>query len=214
MSLKELPVLSLNFSSRITGDLNAPLLIMVHGRSGDEKVMWGFKSIIPDEFNVIAPRAFVDDPQGGYSWWRIDQDNYGAREYALERLKYFIDECIQTFALTPQKIILIGFSQGAALLSLFIQRDPYSVDGVGILAGFIVRGQVTMVPGELPRTRIFVAHGSEDKVIPVSKAKEGYEHLRDSGFEIEFCEDPVAHKIGTNGMRGLKNFLRSFLLQH
>ena len=58
--------------------------------------------------------------------------------------------------------------------------------------------------------RVFIAHGSLDEVAPFQKAQAGKEYLESLGAEVELHQDDCGHKIGTNGMRALKVWLRSF----
>lgn len=197
---------------RISEDPSAPCVYLVHGRAGDASVMWTFKQAIPEHFSIISPQGIVPDPIGGFSWWRIDQDSFGTREYAVERLKLFLSEVEGQYKIQPRKRIAIGFSQGAGLLSILLHRDPNCFDGVGLLSGFVVTGKFDSI-GK-PKAKIFLAHGEKDSVIPVEKARAGKEHLELNGFDVEYVEDPVDHKIGSKGMRGLKSWLASFITQH
>lgn len=206
--------LSLQHRSRITDDPTAPLVLFIHGRAGDDSVMWAFRQTVPDYFHIISPQAFTPDPIGGFSWWRIDHDHFGCREYALERLKLFIDQAIEYYKLKPRRIIAIGFSQGAGLLSLLLHREPNRLDGCALLSGFVMNGKPDLVPGQSPKTTIFMAHGTKDSVIPIDRAYEGKSHLEDMGFEVEFIEEEVDHKMGTAGMRAMKEWLRKFGDEH
>lgn len=197
---------------RIADDPTSPCVYLVHGRAGDASVMWTFKQAIPEHFSIISPQGIVPDPIGGFSWWRTDQDSFGTREYAHERLKLFLSEIEGRYNITPRKRIAIGFSQGAGLLSILLHRDPNYFDGMALLSGFVVTGKVECI--DRPKTKIFISHGENDSVIPVEKARSGRDHLINNHFEIEYVEDPVDHKIGAKGMRSLKKWLSEFITQH
>lgn len=202
--------LSLKYRARIGDDRSTPLVLMLHGRAGDRSVMWAFRSTIPEEFNIIAPEAYLPDEEGGLSWWDVkDSNSYGARELAFQKLSAFIPEAIEHHGLTPSKIIAIGFSQGAGLLSMFLSRDATRFQGVGILAGFVIKGDSPYVYGSSP-PKIFIAHGIKDQAVPISKAREGKDYLSLLGFDVEFHEDPVGHKVGSLGMRALKHWIYGF----
>jgi hypothetical protein len=47
------------------GQPHAPLMIMLHGLSGDENVMWIFDHALPRAATVIAPRALYASEFGG-----------------------------------------------------------------------------------------------------------------------------------------------------
>jgi predicted esterase len=78
-------------------------------------------------------------------------------------------------------------------------------EGIGVLAGFVVLPNETR---ELVRKpKVFIAHGSEDDVIPVDRVRHGVEALRSLSIEVEYIEEPVKHKIGIQGTRALGNWL-------
>ncbi len=52
------------------GQPRAGLIVMLHGLSGDENVMWIFDHALPRSATVIAPRALYASELGGYSWAR------------------------------------------------------------------------------------------------------------------------------------------------
>ena len=48
-----------------------PTVLMLHGRSGDENVMWVFARALPPDWLIVAPRAIQPDPAGGFSAWSL-----------------------------------------------------------------------------------------------------------------------------------------------
>jgi len=49
-----------------------PVVVLVHGRSGDSRAMWVFsKALEETKPLVVAPQAPYQDPLGGYTWWPI-----------------------------------------------------------------------------------------------------------------------------------------------
>ena len=42
--------------------------VLLHGRLGDEDVMWVFRQVVPRPWLVVAPRAIVPEAPRGFSW--------------------------------------------------------------------------------------------------------------------------------------------------
>lgn len=191
-------------------DLNAgheaPLLFLVHGRAGNFDVMWTFKRCLTMPANIIAPQAYLNDRVGGYSWWDVE-DKVGGREAVLlarDRLSSFISKSIEFYSLKPRCILGFGFSQGAGLLSALVQESPDKFAGIALLAGFVIR--IDQIGKADTKSKIFMGHGTNDQVITLEKAKEGRDRLVSHGFDVEFIEDPVGHKVGSTAMRELKRW--------
>jgi phospholipase/carboxylesterase len=170
--------------------------------------MWAFRRCIPETFNIIAPEAPVPDPVGGFSWWDINStDSVSGGENAAHRLADFIVRAEEFYDLAPSIRIGCGFSQGAGTLSVALQRGAY-FRGVALLAGFVVeRGEFT---GD-PTTSVFIAHGTEDEMVSVERARRGRDFLSSRDFIPQYVEDPVGHKVGTGGMRALSGWFAGFI---
>jgi predicted esterase len=55
---------------------------------------------------------------------------------------------------------------------------------------------------------IFVAHGSQDQVIPLDRARASLALLEQAGAQVAYCEDEVGHKLGSICLRGLERYLQ------
>lgn len=185
----------------------APLVFLVHGRAGNFDVMATFRRCLPVNCNIFFPQAFMDDPIGGYSWWKIDElgkaQSFDRILEASSRLSRFIDNSIAAFSLKPSSISVIGFSQGAGLTSLLAQLEPHRFNSIALLAGFVFEHRTEPKPN-LAGLEVFIAHGENDGVIPIAKAEQGARYLRGLGAKVDFITDPVGHKVGVEGMRALK----------
>lgn len=197
------PALGLEHKLRLCGDPSAPLLVMAHGRAGNYDVMWTFARCAPEPCNIIAPQAFLPDPIGGFSWWLVDGMSAADVTFAAERLQSFIESAVSSLDLRPRKLVAYGFSQGAGLLSVLVQSRPRWLNGLALLAGFVIKSEAAVTP---PSTRILMAHGSRDPVVSLAKARSGSEILKARGFEVELVSDDVEHKVGAGGMRRLKEW--------
>ena len=54
---------------------------------------------------------------------------------------------------------------------------------------------------------IFIAHGNQDKLVPVDKARRAVAILKSAGAKVTYCEDDVGHKLSTNCFLGLESFI-------
>jgi predicted esterase len=198
----------LKFIHRSCGDADAPLIILVHGRAGSAQVMWAFDRTLPEHSNVVSFEAFLPDVLGGFSWWDMasDQPIEPAIMRARDRLHFAIERYVDLLSLSPRKIIALGFSQGAVLLSASVLTGAIRLDALGILAGFVSKvGEQGLIKG---RPEVFVAHGSADEVLSVEKARKGVQRLKSYGLPVTYVEEEgVGHKLGIQGMRGLKEWV-------
>jgi len=198
----------LKFIHRACGDAQAPLIILVHGRAGNAQVMWAFDRTLPERANVVSFEAFLPDALGGFSWWDMASEQPIEPEImrARDRLQFAIERYVELFSLQPAKTIALGFSQGSVLLSAAVLTGTLRLDGIGVLAGFVSKvGGPSLIQGH---PSVFVAHGDADDVLSVEKARKGVQRLKSYGLSVTYVEEEgVGHKVGVQGMRGLKEWI-------
>jgi len=207
--------------------LHSPLILMLHGLYGDENAMWLFDHALPRSATVISPRALFANIDGN-SWTRsvlrgeVEQADFTE---AIEALQHFIPEMIQRYEVDTQHIIVMGFSQGAALSYALSLTQPEWLRGVIALAGFMpfpARPSTTLHfahavsqptagrrawRGALARYRYLIIHGVNDDIVPVALAREARSVLEARGALVEYHEYPGGHKVSAQGMKGLAQWI-------
>jgi phospholipase/carboxylesterase len=185
-------------------DPDDPCAILLHGRTGDETVMWVVADALPSNGLMAAPRAPFPSPDGGYSWQephaaRTTLDEFGPGVTALRGL---LDTLADERSLDRGKLMLVGFSQGSALAFAAAREQAIRPLGIVALAGFLPDGDAAHLRG-IP---IFWGHGTRDTLVPIERARADVERLRQIGAEVQFCEADVDHRVGVECMRGLKHW--------
>lgn len=185
-------------------------MLLIHGRSGDENVMWIFARNISRMYWVIAPRGPITD-SSGYSW--IEQSSalwpslmdFSSPTASLMR---FLDNWRKENNVQSSTLDVMGFSQGAALAYALTAFYPQAVERVIALAGFLPQddnlpGRYQAVVGK----SIFIAHGSQDKTVPLTMAKDAVQTLSACGAKVTYCESNTGHKLSANCLRKLEEFI-------
>ncbi len=195
----------------VEGEGLHPVILLLHGWTGDENAMWVFASRLPKDALLVAPRGLYNTPMGGYGWhshtvgtWPWVDDFLPA----IESLNGLLTS--GNFSggdLT--RLSIVGFSQGAALSFAYIMLYPYMVNSVAGLSGFLPQGAEALARNKpLQDKSIFIAHGNQDNLVPVSKARQAVEILKFAGAKVTYCEDDVGHKLSANCFYGLESFFK------
>lgn len=204
-----------------------PLVLFVHGRSGDASVMWAFSKVVGAlRPVVIAPQAHFKDEGGGWSWWDVFEDSPDGRVRkkrtlmqdmfpAIEKLEAFIQVLPDLYNVDTRKIIAIGFSQGGALLSAMsvCRATPFS--GVALLASFLPSAALEAFSPErgIACRNFFIGHGSRDEVVPLERAEWSRKELEKLGGQVTFAIDDVGHKAGSGVVRDLSSWVQDCLIR-
>lgn len=217
MSIKTEPA-SVNFNGwtglyRPAGQAPARLLLMLHGWKGDETSMWVFARNIPAHLAVLSLRAPHPATGGGWSWRPVDPTTHGYPRFdqlrpSADALVHFVDEWSAAIGLDARVFDVIGFSQGGAMTCTLGLLYPQRIARMGVLAGFVPAGADDLVAAQpLAGKPVFVAHGTQDELVPVERARESIAALEQAGARIEYCEAPVGHRVSADCLRGLHAFL-------
>lgn len=184
--------------------------VLIHGRSGNEDVMWIFQRALPKDWLVVAPRAIKDDPDGGYAWHPRHRDEWPSLEMfdnAVSAVVRFIHALPDLYGADPEQIYLMGFSQGSATAIAVAMRHPGLVQGIAALVGFAPEDCESEVGrGILNGLPIFMAVGAEDNTIPLDISRKTAETLRTAGADLTYAEYETGHKLNAAGMRALKEW--------
>ena len=101
----------------------------------------------------------------------------------------------------------MGFSQGAALAYTMAMMYPERIASLAGLSGFLPDGATTWLgPNRLKGLPVFIAHGTEDELVPIERARLSVELLEKAGATVTYCEDNVGHKLSAKCFRGLEAF--------
>jgi phospholipase/carboxylesterase len=186
-----------------------PVLLMLHGWTGDENSMWVFSPRLPKDALLIAPRGLYKTTGSGYSWhpeiskpWPWVSDFQPAVEKILATISSlnFPDGDFSD-------LNIIGFSQGAALASTMAIMYPERVASLAGLSGFLPDGSAAWLgPDRLKGLPVFIAHGTEDDMVPIERARMGVDLIEKAGATVTYCEDNVGHKLSAKCFRGLEAF--------
>jgi len=124
-----------------------------------------------------------------------NQDQAGIAS-SLAQVGQLLDDQIEN-GIPPENLILAGFSQGGAIaLRLGLTRSP-SLAGVMVLSAYLLdEGRLAQWSAQEARqVPIFIGHGSQDPVVPVSLGQASADQLKEAGFSVDWQTWPMPHSV-------------------
>lgn len=202
-------------------------IIWLHGLGADGH---DFEPIVPQlglraevRFRFIFPHApaMPVTINGGYvmpAWYDIIQTDLGIEHdeagiaASARAVQMFIEQQ-QMHGIPASRIVLAGFSQGAAM-SLHVglaQSEPLA--GIMALSGYLLLpGQMeTHVKREALAASLFMAHGINDPVVPFGLGKSAHDRLQKLGMEVEWHSYPMAHQVCPKEIAAIGGWLNRVL---
>ncbi len=199
---------------RASDSPNPRLLVLLHGWTGDENSMWVFTRAFPSDYWMIAPRAPHAADPSGFSWRQaqtaiVGRPSLQLMQPAAEALIQLVDAYAAEAQIDSAQFDIMGFSQGAEMTSVVAMLYPQRVGKMGILAGFVPSGAEDLILEKtLTGKHIFVAHGTQDQMVTIDRARASVALLEQAGAQVTYCEDEVGHKLSAHCLRALENYLK------
>ncbi|MHB1239897.1 MAG: alpha/beta hydrolase [Gammaproteobacteria bacterium] len=147
---------------------------------------------------VPAPPGWREDPQG-------------IRESA-DRLRDLIQREVQR-GVPTWRLVLAGFSQGGAVVLHTALRYPERLAGVLALSTYLPMAETCAAEIQPPGrdVPIFMAHGSDDPVIPLAAAERSRRELAGLGCRVEWRCYPMPHSVCPTEVQDIGRWLRKIL---
>lgn len=161
------------------------VVIAVHGRGAAPRNILDLAPAIGnDQVTFLAPAAMGNAwyPKGFMS--RIEENEPGITS-GISVIHGLIDEAIAA-GVPTERIVLMGFSQGACLSSTAAQRRPARYGGVLVYSGGLIGppGTVWSADGNFAGTPIFLGCSDVDGHIPADRVRESAAHLERMGAVV------------------------------
>lgn len=176
-------------------DPTRPLVVLLHGRGADERGIIGLAEHLPDGPSYAAVRAPIAEG-GGYAWFANRGIGRPVAESLAQTMAWF-RTWLDDVAPAGRRVVLVGFSGGAAFAGGLVLSEPERFAGAAILYGTLpFDAGVPVTEGRLAGTPMFVAHGETDTVIPAELLGRTWAYLHgESGAPLRARRDPGGHAV-------------------
>lgn len=195
---------------------NQPLVIFLHGYGSNEQDLFGIKDDLPASYTYLSVRAPMTMEEGSYQWFR--KKGEGAYNGETDDLKTngqvlldFIAQAAKKYHTEPQKVFLVGFSQGAIMSYELALRHPEAVGGIAALSGRILPVLKSALKPDEKRQAlaIFIGHGKQDNRLPYKDGTDASSLLQGLSLTPEFHGyEGLGHNISAAEIEDLNAWLQ------
>ena len=188
-------------------------LLMVHGRGAraedilslvDELAQPGFAYLAPQAAdNTWYPNRFLDPISSNEPWLSS----------ALAFIRDVFNQIIQK-GIRPERIMLLGFSQGACLTLEYAARNARRYGGVVGLSGALIGPDDTPrdYKGSLEGTPVFLGCSDVDFHVPKERVQQTAEVFRQLGGEVtERLYPNMDHTINQDEIDFVRGLMRTLI---
>jgi phospholipase/carboxylesterase len=213
---KILPSIELELSSPIKKSI-----IWLHGlgADGSDFVPVAYELNLPIGVRFIFPHApimpvTINNDHKMRAWYDIyslsshsKTDVQGIQKSVAE-VKKLIEREVER-GMETTDILLAGFSQGAAIaLSCGITYNN-SLGGIIALSGYLPLANEVLKNNKFnTHIPIFLAHGTEDPIVPYALGKATYLALKEAGLEIDWHSYAMGHSVCGEEINDISQWLK------
>jgi len=185
-------------------------ILLMHGRGASaESILSLYDDLGAEEFAAMAPQA------AGGTWYPHSflaplDANQPYLDSALRRLESLVADLLAR-GISSERIILLGFSQGACLTSEFVARHPRRYGAVIGLTGGLIGppGTPRDYPGSLAGTPVFLGTSDPDPHVPFERVKETEAVFKLMGAKVELRRYPgMPHTINDDELDVCRELVR------
>lgn len=170
------------------------LVVFLHGYGADGADLLGLADVLgphlPDTA-FVAPDAPERCAGGfGYQWFPIPRFDGSTETMAAAGiaassadLNAFLDARLSEEGLAPDRLVLMGFSQGAMMSLHVAPRRAEAVAGVVAISGRLLRPEALAAEARV-KPPILIMHGDQDQVVPFAELARAGDALVAAGFQV------------------------------
>ncbi len=148
-----------------------PVLLTLHGGSGnDEDFLWTWLKYAKSRgYLLVSAKSF------GPTWFPWDAPS----------LMFILDEIQARYHVAPDRILLMGLSDGGSFSYEVGFAWPERFHGLAVVAGILRPHQRSAQASQLP---VYIAHGAQDQLFPVGYIRLVVDKLREWGHNVTYHE--------------------------
>lgn len=186
-------------------------IVALHGRGSSANDILGLvQALDAAGFAHLAPQA------AGHTWYPNRflapiSSNEPFLSSALSSVDSVVSKATDA-GVSPERIVLLGFSQGACLALEYAARHARRWGAVIGLSGGLIGppGTVWDYPGNLDATPVFLGCSDVDAHIPVERVHETAKALRALGGDVEARIYPgMGHTVNRDEVDAVRSILQS-----
>lgn len=171
-------------------------LVLLHGTGGNESDLMPLAARLAPRATLLGVRGRSTE-EGINRWFRrFDAVTYDQADIRAEAEAFagFIDEAARAYALQPQGLTYLGYSNGANLLGVMLQLHPGLIRKAVLLRGIqVLESPPALAADALAGTRALLLNGARDPFGRMAPALE--QALRAGGADLQVQTLAAGHEL-------------------
>lgn len=177
-------------------DPSAPPLLLLHGTGGNEHDLLRLGRSLSPGSALLSPRGDVSEGGALRFFARLQEGVFDPAEVTrrTQALADFVREATKHYALPADRLIALGFSNGANIAATMMLLRPEVLAGAILLRPMVVL-EHRPAAGSLQGKRVLISSGSVDPIVPPDHASRLATLLQAGGATVKLVSHAASHAL-------------------
>lgn len=193
-------------------DLQAPVLVLLHGTGGTEHDLLGLAELISPTSSVLSVRGNVLENGMPRFFRRLAEGIFDEEDlvFRTKELGDFLDQAAADYQLDRSSFVAVGYSNGANIAGSLLFHNPGSLRGAILHHPMVPRRGVKLP--DLSGVPIFIGAGENDPICTPQETEELQQLLGDAGATVDVHWERAGHRLTqTEAMAATEWYKRNFV---
>lgn len=197
----------LGFEHRFVRGEQSATLLLLHGTGGNEADLIPLAEQVAPGLNLLSPRGRVLEDGMPRYFRRLAPGVFDEEDliYRTHELAEFVGRAVKHYELDPERIVALGYSNGANIAATLLLLHP------GVLhAAALLHAMVPLHPQRLPDlagAAVLMTAGRRDPIVPVQQTQELAGMLETAGASLKVHWGEGGHQIDAAELAALTQWL-------
>ncbi|GAB6991855.1 alpha/beta hydrolase [Paenibacillus pini] len=190
-------------------DNDAPVLVLLHGTGGNERDLLPIAQMLSPGSSVLGVRGNVVENGMPRFFRRLAEGVFDEEDLIMRtfELKDFLTEAAVKYGLDAQKMVAVGFSNGANIAASLLFHDRDALQGAVLLHPMVpLRGKV--LP-DLTGIPVFIGAGTNDPLCSTNETEELTSLLTEAGADVKLHWENHGHQLSRGEIDEAELWLKS-----
>jgi phospholipase/carboxylesterase len=170
-------------------------ILLLHGSGGDENDLWPVAGALAPGAALLSPRGNVVQHGARRFFSYPGPDGFDADEIRrrVAELAEWIRRMTQQYAIDPQRLYALGYSNGANMAAATMLLDPATIAGACLL-----RSRAVVSPAALPDLNgapVLISAGQTDHLISPAAAEALGQLLTSARAHVDLAVQNAGHDL-------------------
>lgn len=172
-----------------------PVLLFLHGTGGNEHDLVKLADIIDPEASVLSVRGNVSENGMPRFFKRLAEGVFDEEDliFRTKELNEFLDEAAEKYVFDRNRIVAIGYSNGANIAASLMFHYENALQGAVLHHPMVPRRGIALP--DLTGKHVFIAAGTNDPMCSPEEAEELKTLLNDAGAKVEIHWENNGHQL-------------------